>query len=270
MSLLTDLIRELENDQELNFKKLDSGGYMQEGICPSCGKRELWTYRESPMVLFCGRRNNCGDTFHVRDRYKHLFENFTERFPATEEDPNASARAYLRDDRGFNTGLLAGWYSQEQMRFEDGSTAQSIRFKVSDNCYWARLIDAKDIRRNKGNKTKVVGDYKGECWKPPKQEINDGDKVWITEGIFKSIALLESKFEKECMKTVSALSANNLPIEFIKRNADRNITWVIALDNDNAGISSSIKFKEQIKELGERVLIAIPAGKPDWDDEFRL
>ena len=134
----------------------------------------------------------------------------------------------------------------------------------------ARLIDAKDIRRNKGKKAKIVNPYKGECWQPPSQEINDGDKVWITEGIFKSIALLESKFEKEAIKTVSALSANNLPIEFIKRNADRNITWVIALDNDPAGISSSIKFKEQIKELKERVLIAIPAGKSDWDDEFRL
>ena len=270
MSLLKDLIRELENDPELKFSKLDAKGYMQEGICPKCGKKELWTYRESPWVLFCGRKNNCGKTFHVRERYKHLFENFSERYPATEEDPNASARAYLSDDRGFNTGMLAGWYSQEQMRLDDKTTAQSIRFKVSDDCYWARLIDAKDIRRNKGKKAKIVGSYKGECWQPPKQEINDGDKVWITEGIFKSIALLESKFEKEPMKTVSALSANNLPIEFIKRNADRNITWVIALDNDPAGIGSSIKFKEQIKELKERVLIAIPAGKPDWDDEFRL
>lgn len=270
MSLLKDLIKALEDDQELKFNKLDANGYMQEGICPKCGKRELWTYRDSPWVLFCGRKTHCGDTFHVRERYKHLFENFTERFPATEDDPNASARAYLRDNRGFNTGLLAGWYSQEQMRLEDGSTEQSIRFKINEDCYWARLIDAKAIRRNKGKKAKIVGSYKGECWQPPKQIINDGDKVWITEGIFKSIALLESKFEKEDMKTVSALSANNLPIEFIKRNADRNITWIIALDNDHAGISSSIKFKEQIKELKERVLIAIPAGKPDWDDEFRL
>lgn len=270
MSLVKDVISALEKDTELKFNKLDAKGYMQEGICPACGKKELWTYRESPWVLFCGRRKNCDETFHVRDRYKHLFENFTERFPATEDDPNASARAYLQDDRGFNTGMLAGWYSQEQIRLEDGSTAQSIRFKVSDDCYWARLIDAKDIRRNKGKKAKVVNPYKGECWQPPTQDINDGDTVWITEGIFKSIALLESKFEKEQMKTVSALSANNLPIEFIKRNVDRNITWVIALDNDPAGISGATKYKEKIKELGEQVLIAIPSGKPDWDDEFRL
>ena len=178
---------------------------------------------------------------------------------------------YLSDDRGFNTGMLAGWYSQEQMRLDDKTTAQSIRFKINDDCYWARLIDAKDIRRNKGKKAKIVGSYKGECWQPPKQEINDDDKVWITEGIFKSIALLESKFEKEPMKTVSALSANNLPIEFIKRNADRNITWVIALDNDNAGTNAAIKYKEQIQEeLDERVLVAFPSGNNDWDDEFRL
>ncbi len=270
MSLKDDVIRALENDSDLSFKNLSSKKYLQDGTCPNCGKGELFTYRDEPWVLFCGRRNHCDHSEHVRDRYKDLFENFTERHPATDDDPNASARAYLSDDRGFNTGLLAGWYSQEQMRLEDKTTAQSIRFKISDGCYWARLIDARDIRRNQGKKAKIVGSYKGECWEPPKQDINDGDRVWITEGIFKSIAMLHTHYEKEPIKTVSSLSANNLPIEFIKRNSGRKITWIIALDNDHAGISGATKYKQQVKDLGERVLIAIPAGKPDWDDEFRL
>ena len=270
MSLHSDVISALENDTDLKFKNLKNKDYLQEGLCPKCGKDELWAYRESPWVLYCGRKNKCGETFHVRERYNHLFENFTERFPATEDDPNASARAYLRDDRGFDTGLLSGWYSQEQLRLEDKTTAQSIRFQVNSNCYWARLIDADDIRKNNGKKAKVVGKYKGECWTPTKQIINDGDKVWITEGIFKSIALLHCQYEKSDIKTVSSLSANNLCIDFIKRHTDRNITWIVALDNDPAGISGSIKYVEALKDLGERVLVALPEGKHDWDDEFRL
>ncbi len=270
MNLIDDVLKALENDKELRFKKPNDNDHMREGICPACGKPELWTKRDQPWVLLCGRKKRCGDTFHVRDRYKHLFENFTERYPATKDDPNASARSYLQHDRYFDTAMLSGWYSQEQMRLDDGSTAQSIRFKISDNCYWGRLIDARDIRRNNGRKAKIVGPYKGECWEPPKQDINDGDRVWITEGIFKSIALMHSSFEKEPMKTVSGLSSNNLPTKFIRRNAGRNITWVVALDNDYAGTSSAIKYKEQIQELGERVLIAFPSGAHDWDDEFRL
>ncbi len=270
MSLHDDVIGALENDHELDFKSINPGNtYIQDGLCPQCGKRKLWTYRDSPWVLLCGALNQCGTQISVRDRYKDLFENFTERYPATIEDPNASARAYLEYNRGFNPGLIAGWYSQEQMILADGSRAQSIRFPISDECYWARLINTDDIKRNDDHKAKIVGSYKGECWQPPGQEINDGDWVWITEAIFKSIALLSVKYKDKPLKTISGLSANNLPIEFIKRHAGKKIVWVIALDNDPAGRSVAPDYKQEIKALGESVMVAFPNGKEDWDDEYR-
>lgn len=265
MNLEKDILDCLLKDTQLDFKCLKNPKYLQQGICPVCKHKDrtLWVYRDAPWALICSRMNNCKTIIPVRDRYPELFENFTERYPATTEDPNASARAFLAY-RGLNTSTMAGWYSQEQMRLADETTAQSIRFKITDDCYWARLINQKDIHRNNNKKAKIVGPYRGECWQPPGQDINDGDTVWITEGIFKSCAL--SHLGK---KTISGLSANNLPIKFIKRNAGRKITWIIAMDNDQAGHTVAPEYKDQLKELGERVLVAFPKGTSDWDDEYR-
>lgn len=263
MNLVNEILDRLLNDKTLKFKDTKSAEFLRNGICPQCGSDGLWVYRESPWALICAKMNNCGVITDIRNFYKDLFENFTERYPATTTDPNASARAFL-EYRGLNTGAMAGWYSQEQMRLADGSTAQSIRFKISDDCYWARLLNQEDIRRNKGNKAKIVGPFKGECWAPPRQDINDRDTVWITEAIFKSCAL--SFLGK---KTITGLSANNLPIEFIKRNAGRKITWVIALDNDHAGHRHAPEYKKQLQAMGEKVLVAYPRGKDDWDEAYR-
>ena len=263
MSLIEHILEKLESDKQLRFKDTKSPKYLRDGICPKCHEDGLWVYRDSPWSLICAKMNSCGAITDVRDYYQDLFDNFTKRHPATEADPNASARAFL-DYRGLNTGAMAGWYSQEQMRLKDGSTAQSIRFKISDDCYWARLLNQEDIRRNDNKKAKIVGPCKGECWQPPGQDINDRDVVWITEAIFKSCAL--SFLGK---KTITGLSSNNLPINFIKRNSGRKITWVIALDNDHAGHRHSPHYKQQLKELGERVLVAFPQGKDDWDEAYR-
>lgn len=263
MNLVNEILDRLLNDKTLNFKDTKNPKYPRDGICPNCGGDGLWVYRQSPWVLLCTKMNNCGELIDVRNFYKDIFEDFTERYPATENDPNASARAFL-ECRGLNTGAMAGWYTQEQMRLADGSTAQSIRFKISDDCYWARLINQEDIRRNNNKKAKIVGVYKGECWAPPQQDINDRDTVWITEGIFKSCVLTFLG-----KKSISGLSANNLPSNFIKRNAGRKITWVIALDNDQAGHRVSPDHKKQLQDLGERVLVAFPGGKDDWDQAYR-
>lgn len=105
MSLITLIIDRLLNDKSLNFKDTKSAKYLRDGLCPECGEGGLWVYRESPWSLICGRMNNCGVITDVRDFYKDLFENFTERHPATSNDPNASARAFL-EYRGLNTGAL--------------------------------------------------------------------------------------------------------------------------------------------------------------------
>ncbi len=269
-SIKEDVLQALENDHEIGFEII-TDKYFQEGKCPACGHRELWASKDIPWILFCGRINNCGERISVRDRYADLFSNWSERHPATDDDPHATARAYLSGDRRLSSVLTAGSYTQEHMRLKDGSTATCIRFQITPDCYWKRLLDNKAIQRNGGKKAKIVGDYKGKGWHLKKQVINEGDWVWITESIFKSIALCQLTFNKEPIKSITGLSANNLPIEMIKANKGKNITWVIALDNDNAGITCASRYSKIIEKMGETCMVAFPVSKKrDWDDEMRL
>jgi hypothetical protein len=51
-----DLYRELMPliERDYAFKKIN-GDWLQGGTCPSCNKKELFTNKEHPWVLRCGR-----------------------------------------------------------------------------------------------------------------------------------------------------------------------------------------------------------------------
>jgi len=46
----------------------ESGAFLRKGRCPECGKRELWTEKERPFVLFCSRLNKCGARLQSYDQ----------------------------------------------------------------------------------------------------------------------------------------------------------------------------------------------------------
>lgn len=52
MSVLQRRIDDRLN-QLFNFKKV--GDWYREGLCPQCGKKELFTHAETPRVVKCGR-----------------------------------------------------------------------------------------------------------------------------------------------------------------------------------------------------------------------
>lgn len=105
-----DVIRALENDRELDFKDIGDK-YLQKGTCPKCGRQELFISRAMPYRLKCSRDIKCQFEQNTRDRYSELFESLSERFPATETSPNATADAYLQRNRGFDVAKLSGWYT---------------------------------------------------------------------------------------------------------------------------------------------------------------
>ncbi|MEN1743656.1 hypothetical protein AAIH54_35205, partial [Pseudomonas aeruginosa] len=79
------------NDRELDFKPHEaSDEYLNKGECPGCGKRSLYISKSKPYQLKCNRLNQCGYEEKTRERYRHLFENLSERFPSTPENPNAT------------------------------------------------------------------------------------------------------------------------------------------------------------------------------------
>ena len=102
---------------QYEFRKV-SGKWLQEGRCPDCNERELYTAAEDPKVVKCGRMNNCGFEISVRDALPDLFEDWSKRFEPTDTDPNATADAYLRPAlrRSNATSQAARWSSSRPTR----------------------------------------------------------------------------------------------------------------------------------------------------------
>lgn len=264
-----DVVQALETDHELDFQDIGDT-YLQKGRCPNCGQRRVFISRKKPYQLKCNRTNECRYEEKTRERYRHLFENLSERFPSTPERPNATAEAYLQRARGFDTSKLQGWFEQGRRPMKDGSWADTVRFPLCDG-YWERIIDARAVAANGGDKAGIKRHmtYKGQAWIPPGIEFAKGCRVYVVEGIFHAIALTLAGF-----KAIASISSNNFPWEVIEANKGKLITWVIAMDDDPAGHAVIPKYRKMLQGLGELAWVAL-AGKEvdgstrDWDDVYR-
>lgn len=174
--LLEDIAANLQRDYA--FKVAQGGKYLQKGVCPSCGKKEMWTYAASPWVIRCQRTNQCGYEAHAKDLYPDLFESWTERFQEPEkakspeqQNPRAAAEAYLRINRGFDLARIAGLFTQESYydpRADQGRGAGSstVRFAL-ESTWWERIIDRPWRFGKKKANFKAGGEYAGTWWALP-------------------------------------------------------------------------------------------------------
>ena len=191
-------------DRDYGFKPSDDGKWLRKGLCPSCGKREMYVAAERPRVIRCARANKCGVEHHVKDIYADLFENWSKRHKATPENPDAAADAYLRDARGFELARIAGWYKQEHYHdTEKGIGSATVRFALAGDAWWERIID--QPARFGDRKATFRGKYAGTWWQPP--SLTDiPAELWIVEAIFDAIAWLHHD-----VAAVAAMSCNNYP-----------------------------------------------------------
>ena len=109
----TDLHREVYPRLLNDFSFKEGKEFLRQGVCPECGKKELYTNAEQPWILRCGRLNKCGAEIHIKELYPELFESWSDRYQPTPQNPNAAADAYMRDARGFDVTHIKGWYSQQ-------------------------------------------------------------------------------------------------------------------------------------------------------------
>lgn len=260
---LKEVVEALEHDAQLDFEDLGKK-YLQKGKCPKCGDRTLYIARKQPFQLKCNRLNQCQFEEKTRERYSYLFENLSERFPKTEENPNATADAYLQRNRGFDITQLKGWYVQGRRKLKDGQWADTVRFPLC-NGHWERLIDATAVKANGGKKAGIKKgmSYEANGWTPPGMTIGNGDRIFIVEGIFHAIALYLAG-----LKAIASISANNFPWDLIEAHKGKLITWVIALDDDPAGHLVIPKYLRQLRDRNEIGWVAL-AGDRDWDDVHR-
>lgn len=258
-----EIVRALLQDSSFQFK--DQGDYLRKGVCPSCGKKELYVGKDKPWKVFCGRLNKCGWSASTRELMPQLFEDFSKRYPPTEQDRNATAAAYLGMDRGFDLSLIRGWYEQGAFQFPGTSMfAPTVRFYLDreKGVYWERFIDR---RPRDGRKAHFQGSYKGMVWTPPEFLLEKGDRCFLVEGCFHCIALAHQD-----IKAAACLSCVNFPAALIEKHKGMGITWVLALDGDPAGRRDARKHAKRLKEMGEKFeVLILPDNGMDWDDYHR-
>ena len=271
MNLEQQIVEALLNDAQLAFKKTTSTK-LWGGTCPDCKQREVFISLEKPYQLKCNRVDNCGYQESTKARYSHLFTNLADKYPATDTDPNATAKAYMSMVRGFPLMKTESWYEQGVVRLPNGRAAETVRFLLWDGFWWDRLINDRDVRdntRDGGKPRKAMFKekikYTGKCWTPPGQKIENGDHVYIVEGIFHAIAFFLLGY-----KVVAAFSSNNLPRELIDANKGKKITWCLAYDAGNGGESASVKYLKELNDMKEAARISLPHSEDiDWDDLYR-
>lgn len=260
---------------QFRFKK-DRGEWLQEGLCPQCGKHEAYCAGTEPKIVRCGRSEKCGWEDTVRNLLPDLFEDWSKRFKVTQERPNASADAYLEFERGFDLKLLAGSYTQELYQDpETRATSATVRFSIG-NTTWERLIDRAGRFEKKAH-FRRGGSWKGHVWIPPRLTIDDlaaADDILIAEGIFDAVAL-----HHVGKHAVSAMSVNTWPAQFFAdlrdalsraKRADRP-RIIFAFDVGRAGVEYTQKFVKRAADEGwdATAMQVRPDGegtKLDWND----
>ena len=293
MDLLLQIADRLQHDY--GFKRAQAGKHMRQGVCPSCSKKSLWTFADSPWVVRCERLNNCGYEAHAKDLYPDLFESWSDRFqvaeaakPEIERNPNAAADAYLSIGRGFDLARIKGLYTQES--FYDaradagrGAGTATVRFQLADT-WWERLIDRPGRFSKKAN-FKLGGTYAGTWWAMPDLSFDSPDpqrpdapkppsELWLVEGIFDVIALAH-----QGIQAVALMSCNNYPEHELARLRDQltrqggsvpEPTMVWALDGDKAGRDYTLRHVKRARADGWACAAAqIPQrgrAKLDWND----
>jgi len=263
----SQVLQRLESDFGLKLR--NGTNYMRGGVCPACGKKELYARHDNPWQIRCGRPERCGHIEHVKDIYEDLFEDWSKRAPATASDPHLTARTYLEFSRGLDSWQMTGWFTQESyVNQESGEASATVRFPLPNGGYWERLIDRPARFGKMKARFKFGYSAQGQWWCPPSLKLEAVKELWIVEGIFDAIALVQNGID-----AVSAMSSVNFPVEALKQLAEKrpgNLpTLVWALDNEPTARGYLQRWAKQAKEMGfecKAALIPQRDKKVDWND----
>ena len=257
-NLINKISTRLRSD---NPKFKISGEYINGLKCPSCGKVDGFAHVDNPMAILCHRNNECGVNTPIKQVYPDLWQDLSKDYPPTKENPKATARAYL-ESRGLNPNSI----EFNQGKVTDSVTKKEYQSLVieHDGVTFQRLIDyiGKDKNRLSG--------YKGKVFKNGLVDVPEQPQIFVVEGIINALSL-----ESIGIAAIATYSSGSIPKEWYEANKDNN--FVLAFDNDTAGIKGIQKTIDCFKELDIREVSAVfgvkigyqialtPHGK-DWND----
>ena len=266
--LRADVLQRLKAD--FGLQHMAGTQYMRKGTCPQCNQRRLFSRYDEPWFIRCGREQKCRYMEPVKELYSDLFDDWSKRAPATDDQPAASAKAYLTFARGFDVGQIEGWYTQEHYFDRDLNIGSAtVRFSLDKGGYWERLIDKPNRFGKKKARFKPGESYKGYWWVPPCVDLLQVDELWIVEGIFDAIALVQNG-----IPAVAALSSNAYPEESLKAlitaRGGKTPKLIWALDNEPGAHKYTRMWVRQARDLGftcDAAQIPQPdSRKVDWND----
>lgn len=266
--LRADVLQRLEAD--FGLQHMAGTQYMRKGTCPQCNQRRLFSRYDEPWFIRCGREQKCRYMEPVKELYSDLFDDWSKRAPATDDQPAASAKAYLTFARGFDLGMIEGWYTQENYFDRDLNIGSAtVRFPLEKGGYWERLIDKPNRFGKKKARFKPGESYKGYWWVPPCVDLLQVEELWIVEGIFDAIALVQNG-----IPAVAALSSNAYPEESLKAlitaRGGKTPKLIWALDNEPGAHKYTRMWVRQARDLGftcDAAQIPQPdSRKVDWND----
>ncbi len=276
MAIDPQIYQEIKSRLLKQFDFKENKNWLNQGKCPQCSKKELWTNAQNPWIIKCSRENNCNFEETAKNLYPDLFENFNKRYPKSEQDPNATAKAYMQFHRGFDISKIKDFFQQGEFWHEDAvKGTATVRFIINNdpNLYMERFIEPVKIKSKSGDITirnqTFKGAWGGHVWQPPKQKIKTGDEIWLTEACIDTISLILSG-----KKSVAILSAQKYPDIFLKK-LPKDIKLIWALDNDKCGKKYIKSFAARAEKDGFKYVSAalIPSkntlNKIDWNNAFQ-
>ncbi|AZT32360.1 toprim domain-containing protein [Salmonella enterica subsp. enterica serovar Stanleyville] len=257
--------KEIINRLVKDFQFEEQNGYLRKGVCPACHKKELFTSLANPWVIKCGRENKCGREILTKEHYSDLFNNWSERYIQSPASPHAAADAYLEHARGLETARIGGAYSQESYH-SGGMGSATIRFSLPGGAWWERIIDKPERFDRKAN---FKGTYAGQWWICPSLSLEQQPEIWIAEGIFDALSLIQNG-----IAAVSIMTAGNYPEQALKELAGLykgkalpKLVW--ALDNGQAGEKAILRHVKRSRDEGWKAGAALPSESGsgvDWND----
>lgn len=268
----TNLTQQLVAALTSQFQFRQAGDWLRQGVCPSCGKKELYTHGKTPKAVKCGKLNKCGYEAHVHELVPELFVDFNKAHPPLKKNPKATANAYMELMRGINPVKFGKSWDQGEFKHPKANKkTATVRFNIADGVAMERFVDTITITDSDGSKKdrkqNFIGKHGGHYWKPEGMEINEGDTVWIVEACIDALSLWALG-----IKAVAILSCYNFPKKLFEDYSGSKFWWVWALDNDPAGRKHIVKHHTTLEDMGKHSRAALPPGGPkkrDWNDLYQ-
>lgn len=259
---IDDLREHLLKSEFATNKTTVHGGFINNLICPECGKSDAYAYEKSPWSINCNRQNKCG----ARTKTATLFNLGTQvetKYPATKEDKHRPAMAFL-ESRGIPAEIIDKCGCEYHSSTRKGCGG-GVMFPVGKDDTGNILYNGRLFNQPTGEgKTHNVGAVAGHPWQMPGMIYDPEKPTYVTEGIIDALSLIAMGFQ-----AIAVLGAGYDPAKF---NLAAFGNLVFAFDSDTAGGSFTKKWLKHYQGVPEEEglpVVKVSAIMPvdgDWND----